>query len=119
VLYVEDNPANLFLVEQICEHLSKIKLISAHTGDLGLAVASSSKPDLILLDINLPGLNGFEVLHRLRSQESTADIPILALSANAMPIDIQKGRDEGFDDYITKPIEVKKLLTVLNEYLTD
>ena len=110
VLYIEDNPANLRLVEQVLDSISYIHVLSAPEPLLGLELANENIPDLILLDINLPGMDGYQVLEKLRNQESTKDIPVIAVSANAMPKDIEKGKKAGFDGYITKPINVKELL---------
>jgi len=117
LLYIEDNPANLKLVEQICKRITGLKTISAHNGDLGLDMALSYNPDIVLLDINLPGIDGYEVLRRMRENSMTQQIPVIALSANAQKNDILKGVSAGFDDYLTKPIDVKKLLAILNKYL--
>ena len=110
VLYIEDNPANLRLVEQILSALPKIRMWSAPEPLLGLELATENIPGLILLDINLPGMDGYQVLEKLRNLDSTKDIPVIAISANAMPKDIEKGKRAGFDGYITKPINVKELL---------
>lgn len=119
VLYVEDNPANLKLVERILTRIPSIEMFSSASGELSIDLARAHKPDIILLDINLPGIDGFEVFRRLRGYEETANIPIIAVSANAMEKDIEKGLDFGFKDYITKPINVssfiEKISTVLKE----
>ena len=117
VLYIEDNPANLRLVTQLLGRRPNIHLWSAHEPLLGLELAMEHKPDLILLDINLPGMNGFEVLNHLRQKDVTRDIPVIAISANAMPRDIEKGIEAGFDDYITKPIDVVALLQAVDNKL--
>lgn len=117
VLYIEDNPANLRLVTQLLGRLSNIHMWSAHEPMLGLELAAEHKPDLILLDINLPGMNGYAVLEHLRQREATRNTPVIAISANAMPKDIQKGIDAGFDGYITKPIDVKAFLQVIKATL--
>ncbi len=117
VLYIEDNPANLRLVAQLLGRRPNIHLWSAHEPFLGLELAAEHNPDLILLDINLPGMDGFEVLKELRKREATANTPVLAISANAMPDDIEKGMAAGFDDYITKPIDVKQLLSAVENVL--
>jgi CheY-like chemotaxis protein len=114
VLYVEDNPANLKLVEQIIERDPNIKLLTAVNGKQGVELARKKLPDVILMDINLPELNGFEALEILKLDTKTARIPIIAVSANAMPNDIKKGIDAGFFRYITKPIRVNELIAVLN-----
>ena len=110
ILYIEDNPANLRLVEQIVCTLPHIQMWSAPEPLLGLELASENIPSLILLDINLPGMDGYQVLEKLRNQDSTKYIPVIAISANAMPKDIEKGKKAGFDGYITKPVNVKELL---------
>jgi signal transduction histidine kinase len=117
VLYIEDNPANLRLVTQLLELHTNFQILSAPEPLLGLELATELLPDLILLDINLPGMDGFEVLKKLKHQEVTRDIPIVAVSASAMPKDIEKGITAGFDDYITKPIDIKKFLLTINKYL--
>jgi PAS domain S-box-containing protein len=117
VLYVEDNPANLKLVEQIIARHPGIHLLAAINGTSGIEIARASLPDVILMDINLPDINGFEALKILRSDPSTLNIPVVALSANAMPRDIQKGMDLGFFRYITKPIKLTEFMTALNDAL--
>jgi len=117
VLYIEDNPANLRLVSQLLGSIANIHLWSAPEPLLGLELAMEHKPDLILLDINLPGMNGYEVLEELQQCEITSHIPILAISASAMPNDVQKGLNAGFVEYITKPIDLKNLLKSVKKYL--
>lgn len=109
VLYVEDNPANLRLMEEICDDLGDVALISAHNAELGLAVARERKPDLILMDINLPGMDGLQAMTHLRDDPRTRDIPAIALSANAMQAAIKRAYDAGFRDYLTKPVVVDDL----------
>ena len=118
VLYIEDNPANLRLVTQLLGRLSNVHMWSAHEPLLGLELAAEHMPDLILLDINLPGMSGFEVLKELQKKKKTRDIPVIAISANAMPTDISKGIDAGFNDYITKPIDVTELLLAVDKQLS-
>jgi len=117
VLYIEDNPANLRLVTQLLGRRKNIHLLSAHEPYLGLDISVEHKPDLILLDINLPGMDGYELLSKLRRKEETKDISVVAISANAMPDDIEKGMKAGFYAYITKPINVVELLKVVDENL--
>lgn len=114
LLYVEDNPANLKLVEQIIALHPFIRLLTAVNGSSGIKIARSSQPDVILMDINLPDINGFEALQILRSDPATADIVVIALSANAMPVDIEKGIKAGFFRYITKPIRVNEFMEALD-----
>jgi signal transduction histidine kinase/ActR/RegA family two-component response regulator len=114
VLYVEDNQANLMLVEQLIARRSDLSMLSAIDGPKGIALARAHRPDLILMDINLPGLNGNEVLALLRDDPLTADIPVIALSANALPRDVRKGLDAGFLRYLTKPINVNEFMAALD-----
>jgi PAS domain S-box-containing protein len=114
LLYVEDNPANLKLVEQIIARHPDIHLLTAVNGALGIELARSAQPMVILMDINLPGINGIEALKILRSDPATAHIPVVALSANAMPRDIAMGLEAGFFRYLTKPIMVPELMDTVN-----
>ncbi len=117
VLYVEDNPANLRLVRKIiCTH-TRLLMLDARTAEAGLEVAIAQHPNLILLDINLPGMSGFEVLRHLQDNPATCDIPVVAISANAMERDIKKGLAAGFADYLTKPLDISKLLSLLDTLL--
>ncbi|MDP2265236.1 MAG: response regulator, partial [Thiobacillus sp.] len=114
LLYVEDNPANLMLVEQIIEGHPHIHMLSARDGHLGIALARAHLPDVILMDINLPGISGIQALEILRDDPVTAHIPVLAISANAMPCDIRKGLEAGFFRYLTKPIKVNEFMEALD-----
>ncbi|WP_258194265.1 ATP-binding protein [Janthinobacterium sp. PAMC25594] len=118
VLYVEDNPANLILVEQLIARRSDLGMLSAVDGHLGIALARQHQPDLILMDINLPGISGTEVMGLLRVDPLTAHIPVIALSANALPRDIRKGLDAGFLRYLTKPINVPEFMEALDTALS-
>ena len=117
LLYVEDNPANMELVEQLIARHHHLRLLTAVDGYLGIETARASHPDVVLMDINLPGIDGFEALNILRSDPATASIPVIALSANAMPREIEKGRKAGFFRYITKPIKVNEFMAALEEAL--
>ncbi|MDH5328061.1 MAG: response regulator [Gammaproteobacteria bacterium] len=110
VLYVEDNPANLRLMQQIIRLREDLKLIHAASGQMAIDMVEQENPDLILMDINLPDIDGFSALFILKDNESTKDIPVIAVTANAMPDDVQRGKDAGFFDYITKPVELDRLL---------
>jgi CheY-like chemotaxis protein len=114
LLYVEDNPANLQLVAQLIARRADMRLLSAVNGPLGIELAHAAMPDVILMDINLPGMNGTEAMQLLRNDPATAHIPILALSANAIPHDIEKGLEAGFFRYLTKPIKVGEFMTALD-----
>jgi CheY-like chemotaxis protein len=117
LLYVEDNPANLTLVEQLIARRSDLKLLTAIDGHLGIQLARTYQPDLILMDINLPGISGYDALDILKKDPSTAHIPIMALSANAVPRDIEKGMNAGFFRYLTKPINVNEFMDALDAAL--
>jgi len=117
LLYIEDNPANLKLVEQIIKRQPEMCLLTAVNGNTGIETARSSRPDVILMDINLPDINGFEALNFLRTDPITAGIPVIAISANAMPRDLKKGLKAGFFRYLTKPIRVNEFIEALDEAL--
>jgi CheY-like chemotaxis protein len=114
LLYVEDNPANLMLVEDLIARRPDIRLLSARDGNRGIEIARASRPDLILMDINLPGISGIRALHILADDPTTAHIPVIALSANAIPRDIEKGLEAGFFRYLTKPIKVNEFMETLD-----
>ena len=117
LLYVEDNPANLALVEQLMARRSDIKLLTAVDGHLGIQLARAHQPDVILMDINLPGISGFGALKILQLDPNTAHIPVIALSANAMPRDVEKGIEAGFFRYLIKPIKVDEFMRGLDTAL--
>ena len=117
VLYVEDNSANLRLVAQALSRRKNIQLLSAHTPELGLELASSKQPDLILLDINMPGMSGYEVKRRLDENHVTCNIPVVAISANSTERDIRKGMLAGFKNYLTKPFEIDDFYKIIDSHL--
>ena len=117
LLYVEDNLANLKLVERLVERRPDLSLISAETGARGIKLARSRRPDVVLMDINLPDISGLEALVVLRGDPATALIPVIAISANAMPHDINRGRQAGFFEYLTKPIQVNEFMRTLDAAL--
>jgi PAS domain S-box-containing protein len=114
LLYVEDNQANMQLVEQLIARRPGMRLLSAGDGASGIALARNHLPDVILMDINLPGISGIQALNMLRSDPATEHIPVIAISANAMPHDIRKGLDAGFLRYLTKPIKVGEFMEALD-----
>jgi signal transduction histidine kinase/ActR/RegA family two-component response regulator len=114
LLYVEDNPANLSLVEQLIARRSDLSLLAATDGLSGLRMAREQNPDLILMDINLPIMSGLEAMRLLKSSPDTAHIPIIALSANAVPHDIELGLTAGFFRYLTKPIRINEFMDALD-----
>ena len=117
VLYVEDNPANLMLIEDIIEARTDLILLTARDGYSGIEIARSTVPDLILMDINLPGINGTDALKILAKDPLTSHIPVIALSANAIPRDIEKGLASGFFRYLTKPIKIHEFIDTLDQAL--
>ena len=117
LLCVEDNPANLMLVEKLLERRPDLRLLSARDGHQGIEMARIARPDVILMDINLPGINGIQAMKILADAAMTAHIPVIALSANAMPRDIEKGLEAGFFRYLTKPIKVGEFMATLDEAL--
>ncbi|MHB1677130.1 MAG: hybrid sensor histidine kinase/response regulator [Sulfuriferula sp.] len=117
VLYVEDNPANLKLVEQLIGRRPDIRLLNAANGHLGIEMARAFQPEVILMDINLPGISGIEALKILREDAATAHIPVVAVSANAIPRDIVIGLEAGFFRYLTKPIRINEFLDTLDAAL--
>jgi CheY-like chemotaxis protein len=114
LLYVEDNRANMQLVEQLIARRPDVRLLSAEDGTRGIALARTHQPEVILMDINLPGISGIQALKILREDPATANIPVLAISANAMPLDIKKGLEAGFFRYLTKPIKVNEFMQALD-----
>ncbi|MEO8009340.1 MAG: ATP-binding protein, partial [Betaproteobacteria bacterium] len=114
LLYVEDNPANLTLVEEIISRRPDIRLLTAMDGDRGIEIARAVLPDVILMDINLPGISGIEAMKILAKDPATARIPVVALSANAMPSDIEYGLGAGFFRYLTKPIKINEFMNTLD-----
>ena len=117
LLYVEDNLANMKLVEQLIARRPDMRLLTAVDGTLGIEIARAAQPTMILMDINLPGISGVEALKVLRGDPSTAHIPVVALSANAMPRDIERGLQAGFFRYLTKPIKINEFMHTLDEAL--
>ena len=114
LLYVEDNPANLMLVEDLIARRPDIRLLTARDGNRGIEIARASLPDVILMDINLPGISGIQALKVLAQDSATARIPVVALSANAVPRDIARGMEAGFFRYLTKPIKVNEFMDTLD-----
>jgi CheY-like chemotaxis protein len=117
LLYVEDNPATMKLVEQLIARRSDIRLLTAVNGALGIEAARKAHPTLILMDINLPGISGVSAMKILRDDPTTAHIPVVALSANANPGDVERGIEMGFFRYLTKPIKIKEFMDTLNAAL--
>jgi len=119
VLYIEDNPVNVALMEAMLARLPGVALRCAAIPQDGLRMAADSPPALILLDIQMPGMDGFEVLARLRSRRATAHIPVVAVSANALPGDVEAAMKAGFSAYLTKPLGLDELLQTVQRMLRE
>lgn len=117
VLYIEDNPMNLRLMQQIFAGKKEWEFRTAFDAERGIEMARANRPDLILMDINLPGMNGFEALSMLQADPVTAAVPVIALTANAMKGDRERGISAGFVDYLTKPLDIPRLMEVLEQQL--
>jgi signal transduction histidine kinase/ActR/RegA family two-component response regulator len=117
ILYIEDNPANALLMRHIVKELNEVELVVAVTGREGIETARSLLPALILLDINLPDIDGFEVLTILKNDSATTPIPVIALTANAMPREVKRGLNAGFHSYVTKPLDPAQLIETITKIL--
>jgi len=113
-LYIEDDPASLDLMRAIFSRQTKIRLLEAPNAEFGLELARNQLPDMIFMDINLPGMDGFQALQVLQRDETTRDIPVIAISAGARNEDIERGLAAGFFDYLTKPFDLKRLRATLD-----
>jgi CheY-like chemotaxis protein len=117
VLYIEDNVSNIHLIERLIANRTTVHLVTSLRGELGIELAQQLKPALILLDVHLPDLHGFDVLHRLRSDPRTRDIPVVVLSADATDWQTTRFLEGGANDYLTKPFDLHRLLEMLDVYL--
>jgi len=117
LLYVEDNEDNLYMLQLWFDVLGGYEILSARDGAVGIAMAAAEQPDLILMDLNLPEIDGWEATRRLKADPATRDIPIIALSAHAMAGDREKALATGCDDFDTKPIEFDRLLAKVEQAL--
>lgn len=117
VLCVEDNPANMRLVEQILGQFPEVELIGVDSAENGLDAAVKQQPELILMDINLPGMDGYQALAELKAKQETRHIPVVAISANAMDTDVQRGLNVGFDGYLTKPLILQEFMSMIRTQL--
>ena len=117
VLYVEDNPVNLDLVIRFLAKYPDIEVLSSMNAEDGLLLIKNQLPDLILLDINLPGMSGYDMLAKLKHNDLTNKIPVVALTADVMMQDIENGFESGFDDYLTKPLDLEMFRTTALDFL--
>lgn len=119
LLYVEDNPANIQLMRALVAELPNVTLATTHTAELGIEMAKQIRPDLVVLDVNLPGMSGIDAVRQMKSMPETAALPVIALSANVTPGAIRRGMEAGFAKYLTKPLDIGEFLATLDEFLTD
>ena len=117
ILYIEDNPASLKLVERILSDRADIHLMTAHTPELGIELASAYEPEVILLDINMPGMSGYKVLEIFQADERLKKTPVVAITANLLSNTTDKSKAAGFTEYLTKPIDVNQLLNTLDQLI--
>jgi len=117
IVYVEDHPANIAFMQELLDEVKRVELLTAANAELGVELIRAHRPDVVILDINLPGMSGFEAMRLLRSWPETRDIPVIALSAAAMERDLKRGQEAGFHRYLTKPVKVEELIAVLEELL--
>jgi len=113
VLCIEDNPVNLLVLEAMLSRVPGLEMLRAETSESGLEQARAAQPDLILTDIQMPGMDGFELMARLQADPLTRHIPVAAISADALPASVERGRAAGFIDYLTKPVEMAELHALL------
>lgn len=119
ILYVEDNPANMRLMRELITQLPHTVFVEAVTAEEGFELMKDQKPDLVLMDINLPGMSGFEAYEMMKDDPNLNDIPVIALTANAMPNEVERGHELGFTAYLTKPIDVAATLSEITRTLSD
>jgi CheY-like chemotaxis protein len=113
VLYIDDNPPNLRLMESILARRSGVTLLTAQDPALGLELALAHQPHVVLLDLQMAPMDGYEVLRHLRRHPETAQVPVIAITASALPRDLDRARQAGFDDCLTKPFDIQALLALL------
>jgi len=115
ILYIEDNQANLVLIRRFMQRLPQFELLEAETAETGLELIRRHQPTVVLMDINLPGMNGFAALEVLKQEDLLKDLNVIAISANALVTEVERGIEAGFDHYLTKPIDFKNLTQLLEE----
>jgi CheY-like chemotaxis protein len=117
VVYIEDNPSNVAFMRGLLEEVERVTLFCVPTAEVGIEVVRTRRPDLVIMDINLPGMSGYEATRRLREWPETRGIPVVALTAAAMPGDHQRVAESGFERYLTKPVKIDELLQVFDQLL--
>ncbi|MGF7046618.1 CheY-like chemotaxis protein [Paenibacillus sp. DS2015] len=118
ILCVEDNSINMILMHHIFKRISHVELLEAETAELGIEIAIREQPIVIIMDIQLPGIHGYEALQYLQKHERTKHIPVIAVSSFAMKTDIEKGLNAGFKQYITKPINIKRFTQMIEQFIS-
>jgi CheY-like chemotaxis protein len=118
IVYIEDNPPNIAFMEDLMAEFERVELVTAPTAEIGIELVRARKPHVVIMDIHLPGMSGFEATRRLREWPETRDIPVVALSAAAMIRDKSRVSDAGFYRYLTKPVNVGELTSVLEQLLS-
>jgi CheY-like chemotaxis protein len=119
MVYIEDNKSNVALMENLVEEIEGLTMSVAATAELGLEEIERTLPDIVLLDINLPGMNGIEAVRQIKSNPKIKDIPVLALSADAIPGTVRAALDAGCFEYLTKPVDIARLLTVIRMVIKE
>jgi CheY-like chemotaxis protein len=119
IIYVEDNPSNIAFMRELIDDLSSIELLTAPTAEIGLDLIRAHQPDVVIMDINLPGMSGIDATKQLKQWPETASIPVIALTAAALTRDTLRGKESGFHRYLTKPVKVDELMAVLEELLVE
>ncbi|HEY6178809.1 MAG TPA: response regulator, partial [Kofleriaceae bacterium] len=119
VVYIEDNPSNIAFMHDLIEDLPSVELITAPTAEIGIELVRSHRPRVVIMDINLPGMSGFDAVQQLREWPETRAIPVIGLSAAALLKDTARAKDAGFYRYLTKPVKVAELTRTLEELLVE
>ena len=119
VLYVEDNDDNVYMLKMRLELLGDFEVLAAEDGQKGCEMATTEQPDIILMDLEMPGVDGWEATRRLKADPQTRDIPIIALSAHALAGSREKALAAGCDEFDTKPVEFERLVGTLRRLLAD
>jgi len=117
IVYIEDNPSNIAFMEDLVGELPSVELVTAPTAEIGVELVRAHRPDVVIMDINLPGMSGFDAMKMLREWPETRDIPVIGLSAAALVKDAKRAAEAGFYRYLTKPVKVAELTSVLEELL--
>lgn len=117
ILYVEDNDDNVYMLKMRLELLDEFEVVAAEDGEKGCAAALAERPDIILMDLDLPVIDGWEATRRLKSDPATRDIPVIALSAHALSGSREKALAAGCDEFDTKPVEFERLLAKIRQFL--